>query len=84
MTFFYWYLVKRLFEFSFSNGKLGLFRYFLEIKVARSPKSLSLSQRKYLTDLLKETGTLVSKLIDTPIDPNIHFDQNLEESFADS
>jgi len=62
---------------------LGLLRYFLEIEVARSPKGLSLCQRKYLTDLLEEVGTLRSKHIDNPMDPNIHFDQNLGESLVD-
>jgi len=58
---------------------LGFLRYFLGIKAARSPKSLSLSQRKYLTDLLKETGKLGSKPFDTPMNLNIRLDQNLEE-----
>jgi len=40
--------------------------------VACSPKSLSLSRRKYVTDLLEVTDTLGSKYIDTPMDPNIH------------
>jgi len=46
-------------------------------------RSLSLSQRKY-SDLLEETDTLGSKLIDTLMDPNICFNQNLLESLADS
>ena len=55
---------------------LGHLRYFLKINVARSPKGLSLSQRKYFTDLLEETNTLRS------MDPNIHFNQNLRQSLA--
>jgi len=42
-----------------------------------------LSQRKYLTDLLKEAGALGSQPIDTPMNPNIRFDQNLRELLAD-
>ena len=61
---------------------LGLLRYFLGIEVARSLKSISLSQRK-MPYLLEETGTLGSKPIGTPMDPNSHFDQNLGESLAD-
>jgi len=53
---------------------LDLLRYFLGIDVARSLKGLSLSQRKYLNDVLEETCTLGSKPIDTPMDPNICFD----------
>ena len=50
--------------------------------LARSLKDLFLSQRKYLTGLLEETSTLGSKHIDTPMDPNICFDQNLREPLA--
>ena len=50
-------------------------RYFLEIEVARSSKGFSLYQRKYFTDLLEETDTLGSKLINTLMDPKICFDQ---------
>ena len=32
---------------------------------------------------MEEIGTLGSKRIDTPMDPNIHFDQNLWESLID-
>jgi len=38
-----------------------------------------LSQRKYFTDLLEETDTLGSKHINTPMDLNIRFNQNLRE-----
>ena len=62
---------------------LGLFTYFLGIEVARSTKDLFLSQRKYLTDLLEETDMLGSKSINTPMNSNIRFDQNLRESLAD-
>jgi len=61
---------------------LDLLRCSLGIEVARSPKGLSLSQRKYLTDLLKNWD-IRSKATDTPMDPNIHFDQNVGKSLAD-
>ncbi|XP_020272465.1 uncharacterized protein LOC109847644 [Asparagus officinalis] len=39
------------------------------MEVARSRKGIFISQRKYVIDLLKETGILGSKPADTPIDP---------------
>ena len=39
------------------------------MEVARSRQGISISQRKYTLDLLKETGMLGCKLVDTPMDP---------------
>lgn len=41
------------------------------MEVARSRKGISISQRKYVSDLLKDTGMLSCKPIDTPMDPNL-------------
>jgi len=78
-----YYSDESLFEFSFSYERHWSCDVFLGIEVTRSLKGLSLPQRKYLTDLLEETGTLGSKPIDTPMDANICFDQNLEKSLVD-
>ena len=40
------------------------------MEVARSEKGIFLSQRKYVLDLLKETGMLDSKPMSTPMEPN--------------
>jgi len=42
----------------FEVKDLGQLRYFLGIEIARSPKGIVLSQRKYVLDLLNETGML--------------------------
>ena len=59
------YLTK---EFEITD--LGDLKYFLGIEVARRKEWLFISQRKYVLDLLTETGLLGSKAIDTPMDPN--------------
>lgn len=43
-------------------------RYFLGMDIARSKKRLSISQQKYVFDLLKENGILGSKPNHTPIE----------------
>ena len=53
------------------------FVIFLGFKVARSPKGLSPSQRKYLIDLLTKSGMLGFQPIDTPRDLVFRFDENL-------
>ena len=51
----------------FEVKDLGQIRYFLGMEVARSRKEISISQRKYVLDLLTETGMLGCKPSNTPI-----------------
>ncbi|CAL8178291.1 unnamed protein product [Prunus armeniaca] len=51
-------------------GLGGDLKYFLGIEVARSKHDIFLSQRKYVLDLLAETGMLDCKPIDTPSEQN--------------
>ena len=63
----------------FEMKDLGQLKYFLGIVVARSKHGVLLSQRKYVLDLLTETGMLGCKLVETPMEMNhkleIHPDQ---------
>ncbi|CAL8993466.1 unnamed protein product, partial [Prunus brigantina] len=54
----------------FEMKSLGDLKYFLRIEVARSKHGIFLSQRKYVLDLLAETGMLDCKPIDTPSEQN--------------
>jgi hypothetical protein len=51
-------------------------RYFLGIEVAQSKDGIAISRRKYVLDILEETGMLDCKLVDTPMDPNVKLLQN--------
>ena len=42
-------------------------------EVAQSKAGITVSQRKYVLDILEETGTLDCKPVDTPMDPNVEF-----------
>ena len=63
--------MKRYFQNSFQTKDLGKLHYFLGIEVTRSKEDISLSQRKYVLDILEEIGLLGSKPVETPMDPNV-------------
>ena len=48
-----------------------MLKYFLGVEVLRSKRGIMLSQRKYVFDLLFETGKLGAKLCSTPMTPNV-------------
>lgn len=62
--------LKNFLSNQFEVKDLGQLKYFLGMEVARSSKGIVISQRKYVLDLLKETGLLGCKPVATPIDPN--------------
>ena len=49
-----------------------MLRYFLGVEVMRSKCGIFLSQRKYVLDLLSETGKLGAKPCSSPMAPGIH------------
>ena len=55
----------------FHTKDLGKLKYFLGIEIAQSKSDAVMSQRKYVLDILEETGMLDYKLVDTPMDPNV-------------
>ncbi|RVW19501.1 Retrovirus-related Pol polyprotein from transposon TNT 1-94 [Vitis vinifera] len=63
--------LKTFMHSKFHTKDLGELKYFLGIEVSRSKKGMFLSQRKYVLDLLKETGKIEAKPCTTPMVPNV-------------
>ena len=64
------YRLKSPLDKEFEIKDVGNLRYFLGMEVARSKEGISVTQRKYTLDLLKETGMTGCKPIKTPMDPS--------------
>uniref|UniRef100_A0ACD5WHZ8 Uncharacterized protein n=1 Tax=Avena sativa TaxID=4498 RepID=A0ACD5WHZ8_AVESA len=65
-------MLKRQLTREFEVKDLGQLRFFLGIEVSRSAIVIYLSQRKYILDLLAETGMIGCRPVSTPIEPNLH------------
>ena len=68
---------------NFEIKTLGKLKYFLGIEVVHSKKGIFISQQKYITDLLKETGKTTCKPANTPIDPNLKLGNAEEDTAVD-
>ncbi|GFZ14462.1 hypothetical protein Acr_24g0006520 [Actinidia rufa] len=64
-------------EFEIKN--LRSLRYFLGMEVARSDRGIFISQRKYILDLLEETGMLGCRPVNSPIEANHHLSGDMGE-----
>ena len=67
----------------FHTKDLGHRRFFIGIEVARSSQGLFLSQRKYVLDLLTETGLLGARPSDTPMDSSVKLSGDTGDFFPD-
>ena len=56
---------------NFELKDLGIVKYFLGMEVARSRIGIVVSQRTNILDLLRDTGMMGSKLVETPMEPNV-------------
>ena len=74
--------LKSFLHSQFHTKDLGLLRYFLGIEVMRSKHEIFLSQRKYVFDLLFETGKLGVKPCSSPMVSSVHLTRE-DRTFED-
>ncbi|WJZ98357.1 hypothetical protein VitviT2T_016885 [Vitis vinifera] len=75
--------VKQRLATEFEIKELGKLKYFLGIEVAYSSQRIFISQQKYVTDLLAETGKIGCKPVSTPMDPKYKLGEAKEEPVVD-
>ena len=67
----------------FEIKELEKLKYFISIEATSSEKGISISQHKYIIDLLKETRMVNCKPYETPIDMKYKFDNDEKVAIID-
>ena len=76
--------LKRLLGQHFEMKDLGPLNYFLGLEVSSSPDGYYLTQVKYTSDLISQTGITDSKIVDTPIEYNNRLNTHDGEPLSDT
>jgi hypothetical protein len=75
--------IKTVFNVAFKIKNLGQLKYFLRLEVAHSKEGITISQRKYCLDLLKDSGLLGCKPASTPLDTSIKLHSSSGTPYSD-
>ncbi|KAI3701667.1 hypothetical protein L6452_26909 [Arctium lappa] len=76
--------IKQQLDNEFSIKNLGPLKYFLGIEVAKTSDGLVLSQRKYILDILQDTGMLGCRPSAFPFEQGTKLDKGEEEARVDA
>lgn len=75
--------VKQFLDYKFTIKDLEHAKYFLGLELVRSVNDLYVHQRKYILDLLQDTGLVGCKPAATPLPKGVKFSSNQGELIAD-
>ncbi|CAL9023297.1 unnamed protein product, partial [Prunus brigantina] len=75
--------LKDFLHHQFRLKDLGLLKYFLGIEVARSKEGISISQRKYILDILDDVGLLGACPVDFPMEQDLKLQSTEGELLKD-
>ncbi|KAK2375797.1 putative mitochondrial protein [Trifolium repens] len=75
--------IKAVLDVAFKIKNLGQLKYFFGLEVAHSKQGITVSQRKYCLDMLKDSGFLGSKPASTPLDTSIKLHSTAGSPYSD-
>ncbi|KAK6148491.1 hypothetical protein DH2020_019403 [Rehmannia glutinosa] len=75
--------LKSFLDTTFTIKDLGVAKYFLGLEIARTPTGCYLNQRKYILDILSDTGLLSCKPATTPFPAGLKLIESVGPPFAD-
>ena len=77
-------ILKSVLDAKFGIRDLGSLKYFLGLEIARSDKGISLNQRKFALEILKETGMMGCKPLKSPMEQQLKLSKGNGELLKDS
>ncbi|KAL2237905.1 UNVERIFIED_CONTAM: Retrovirus-related Pol polyprotein from transposon RE1 [Sesamum indicum] len=75
--------IKQYLDRTFTIKDLGAARYFLGLEIARSKTGMSVTQTKYITDIIKDAGMEHTKVVATPLPCGIKLSEHEGEQLED-
>ncbi|XP_057965265.1 multicopper oxidase LPR1 homolog 1-like [Malania oleifera] len=76
--------VHSILDAKFGIKDLGSLKYFLGLEIARSEKGISLNQKKFALDILKETGMMGCKPVNSPMEQQLKLSKDSGDLLTDS
>ncbi|KAL0454692.1 UNVERIFIED_CONTAM: Retrovirus-related Pol polyprotein from transposon TNT 1-94 [Sesamum latifolium] len=75
--------VKNYLDALFTIKDLGYAKYFLGLEIARSSDGMSVTQRKYISDIITDAGMIDAHEVLTPLPQGVKFSSELGASLSD-
>ena len=76
--------LKSILDVKFGIKDLGSLTYFLGLEIARSDKGISLNQRKFAFEILKETSMMGCKPVKSPMEQQLKLSKSNGQLLEDS